>query len=531
MSTPKIASRPAGARRREERRPGFGPVLRAEWTKFRTVRGWIIAIVLGALLMVAWGLLVANGNNVGCQAGTGAACLPHYPLGPGGEPVTDSFYFVHRQLDGNGSITVRVTSLAGRYSSGSVGSSSNPDAGTQPGLQPWSKAGIIVKASTKQGSAYAAMMVTGSHGVRMQYDYTHDTPGLSGAVSATSPRWLRLTRSGGTLTGYDSADGTHWTKVGTAHPTGLPAIAQAGLFAASPDYQIVVSQSLGGGTTGSGSSVATAAFDHVSPSGTQAGTGWHGGLVGTSSGGIPGAPSGFRHTGGGFTVTGTGDIAPITAVGLATVGQFLTGAFVALIAVVVVGAVFVTAEYRRGLIRTTLAASPQRGRVLAAKAIVAGGISFVAGLAAAAVVVAFTLRVAYAKGAYVLPVGPLTELRVIAGTAALLAVAAVLTVAVGTLLRRSAVAVTTGIVVIVLPYILGTGGLLPVGAEQWLLRFTPAAAFAIQQSAPAYPQVTASYTPTAGYFPLAPWAGFAVLCAYAAVALALAAVALRRRDA
>jgi ABC-type transport system involved in multi-copper enzyme maturation permease subunit len=319
--------------------------------------------------------------------------------------------------------------------------------------------------------------------------------------------------------------------VGTAHLTGLPAIAQAGLFAASPDYQIVVSQSLGGGTTGSRSSVATAAFDHVSLSGTQAGTGWHGGLVGTSSGGFPGAPSGFRHTGSGFTVTGTGDIAPITAVGLATVGQFLTGAFVALIAVVVVGAVFVTAEYRRGLIRTTLAASPRRGRVLAAKAIVAGGISFVAGLAAAAVVVAFTLRVAHAKGAYVLPAGPLTELRVIVGTAALLAVAAVLTVAVGTLLRRSAVAVTTGIVVIVLPYILGTGGLLPVGAEQWLLRFTPAAAFAIQQSAPAYPQVTASYTPTAGYFPLAPWAGFAVLCAYAAVALALAAVALRRRDA
>jgi ABC-type transport system involved in multi-copper enzyme maturation permease subunit len=162
---------------------------------------------------------------------------------------------------------------------------------------------------------------------------------------------------------------------------------------------------------------------------------------------------------------------------------------------------------------------------------VAGAISFVAGLAAAAIVVPVTLRAAHAKGAYVLPAGPLTELRVIAGTATLLAVAAVLTVAVGTVLRRSAAAVTTGIVVIVLPYILGTGGLLPVGAEQWLLRFTPAAAFAIQQSAPAYPQVTASYTPTVGYFPLAPWAGLAVLCGYAALALVLAFYLLRRRDA
>jgi ABC-type transport system involved in multi-copper enzyme maturation permease subunit len=131
----------------------------------------------------------------------------------------------------------------------------------------------------------------------------------------------------------------------------------------------------------------------------------------------------------------------------------------------------------------------------------------------------------------VFPVTGLTELRAVTGTAALLAVAAVLALALGTVLRRSAVAVTTGIVVIVLPYILGTGGLLPVGAEQWLLRFTPAAAFAIQQSAPAYPQVTASYTPTAGYFPLAPWAGLAVLCGYAALALALAFYLLRRRDA
>ncbi len=36
---------------------------------------------------------------------------------------------------------------------------------------------------------------------------------------------------------------------------------------------------------------------------------------------------------------------------------------------------------------------------------------------------------------------------------------------------------------------------------------------------------------TSGYYPLVPWAGFAVLCGYAAVALGLAACLLRRRDA
>ena len=72
---------------------------------------------------------------------------------------------------------------------------------------------------------------------------------------------------------------------------------------------------------------------------------------------------------------------------------------------------------------------------------------------------------------------------------------------------------------------------LPTGAADWLLRVTPAAGFAIKQVIPAYPQVTGGYTPFGDYFPLAPWAGFAVTCAWAALALVLAAFLLRRRDA
>jgi hypothetical protein len=98
--------------------------------------------------------------------------------------------------------------------------------------------------------------------------------------------------------------------------------------------------------------------------------------------------------------------------------------------------------------------------------------------------------------------------------------------------RHGAVAVTAVIVVIVLPYFFaGPLAILPTAVGDWLLRVTPAAAFAIQQGYPRYPQVLASYTPQNDYFPLAPWAGFAVLCAWAALALGLAAYLLRRRDA
>jgi ABC-type transport system involved in multi-copper enzyme maturation permease subunit len=112
-----------------------------------------------------------------------------------------------------------------------------------------------------------------------------------------------------------------------------------------------------------------------------------------------------------------------------------------------------------------------------------------------------------------------------------LAVAAVIALSIGTILRRGAGAVAAVIVVIVLPYLLTvTTPLLPSGPTDWLARVTPAAAFAVQQTLIPYPQVNNAYVPSAGYYPLAPWAGLAVLCGWAAVALALAAWTLNRRD-
>jgi len=164
----------------------FTDLLHAEWTKFRTVRGWVIGMVVAALVTLLIGLLSAVGSHTSCNGGP---CHFLYPVGPGGEAVTDSFYFVHRPLAGNGSITTRVTSLTGLLPAASNGRvHAGPQSGMHPGLEPWSKAGLIIKASTRQGSAYAAMMVTGGHGVRMQYDYTQDVAGLPGAAIAASPR-------------------------------------------------------------------------------------------------------------------------------------------------------------------------------------------------------------------------------------------------------------------------------------------------------------------------------------------------------
>ena len=105
---------------------GFGSLLRAEWIKFRSVRGWVIGMILAALLTIFLGVFAAANANIGCQINggppkSGKACLPYIPHGPGGEIVTDSFSFARQPLTGNGTITARVTSLTGEHANLSSG--------------------------------------------------------------------------------------------------------------------------------------------------------------------------------------------------------------------------------------------------------------------------------------------------------------------------------------------------------------------------------------------------------------------------
>jgi ABC-type transport system involved in multi-copper enzyme maturation permease subunit len=515
-------------------RAGFAHLLHAEWTKFRTVRGWVIAVVVAVLLTLLLGLFIGGHSHVApCTTGPDSPCqYAAIPVGPGGEAVTDTFYLVHRPLAGDGSIIVKVTSLTEVAESGLT--LPGRPVGTKPTVVPWSKAGLIITAGAGQGSAYAAVLVTGGHGTRMQWNYTGDTPGLAGRVSAASPRWLRLTRAGDVITGYDSADGASWTGIGTITLPGLAPTVQAGLFVTSPSQPVATNSGFTSASdAGGGATDATATFDRVSLYGGWPGSSWTGTYVqgGPDSPYVTGHEAGYRQAGSVFTVTGSGDIAPDVTSGV-PIDTLLAGLFIALVAVLVVGAQFMTGEYRRGLIRVTLAASPRRGQVLAAKATILGAVTFAAGLAGSAGAVLIGIPLLRASGNPVYPVTTLTEVRVIAGTAALTAVFAVFALGVGAIVRHGAGAVAVVITVVILPYLLTAGiSVLSAGAADWVLRVSPAAGFAIRQVIPAYPQVAASYTPSNGNFPLAPWAGFAVTCAWAALVLALAAYLLKRKDA
>jgi hypothetical protein len=381
----------------------------------------------------------------------------------------------------------------------------------------------MIKNGVKQGAAYAGMMVTGSHGVRMQSNFTEDAAGRPGGVSMETPRWLRLTRTDDTLIGYESTDGIQWSKVDTVHLAELPVTVQVGLFVTSPG-DLTVNEGARRFTN------ATSVFDHLELQGEVSGGAWNHDDIGSGSG-FPDYLNGkVQESGNTFTVSGSGDIAPLgtgEGEGGWPVERFLIGVLTGLLAVIVVAALFAAAEYGQRISGETRLANHQRGRVLAAKAVVIGTAAFVAGLAAAIVAVPLCRQILLANGNRMIPVTLLTELRVMFGTAAILAVIAVFAVTLAALFRRSVAAVASSIAVIVLPYILAN--MVPTGASKWLLRLTPAAGFAIQQSIPEYPQVIGLYVPQMGYYPLTPWAGFAVLCGYTALAFGFAIFMLKRR--
>ena len=65
------------------RRDGFAQLLRAEWTKFRTVRGWLIGMAVAMLLIVGLGALTGANSECGIQMGPTAPAWPARRHPPG----------------------------------------------------------------------------------------------------------------------------------------------------------------------------------------------------------------------------------------------------------------------------------------------------------------------------------------------------------------------------------------------------------------------------------------------------------------
>lgn len=199
-------------------------------------------------------------------------------------------------------------------------------------------------------------------------------------------------------------------------------------------------------------------------------------------------------------------------------GSFVTwGMSIAQVTAVVLGALAVTGEYGTGMVRATLAATPRRGVVLAAKAVVLAGTLFTAGTvtAFAGYLAGNHFLAAHGVG---IALGDDGVLRSLFGSGLYLAGLGLFSAAVGFLVRHTAAAVSG---VLALVFVVGNMTMLLPGAwGEWLTRLMPGnAGSGIATPVPFNPDL------------LSPWAGFGVFAAEVAGLLLAAYLSLTRRDA
>jgi hypothetical protein len=140
----------------------------------------------------------------------------------------DAFRFVYVPVTGNCTVVARVASLE------------NTD--------PWSKAGVMIRASLDANAANAFIAVTPSNGVSFQYrSSAGGNSGNNATTGLAAPHWVRLVRSGTNFSASRSVDGVTWVQQGGTASISMASTVYVGLAV----------------TAHNSSALCTATFDNV----------------------------------------------------------------------------------------------------------------------------------------------------------------------------------------------------------------------------------------------------------------------------
>lgn len=200
--------------------------------------------------------------------------------------------------------------------------------------------------------------------------------------------------------------------------------------------------------------------------------------------------------------------------GFNPVDTSLAGVNFAQLAVAVLGVLVISGEYSTGMIRSSLGAVPRRLPVLWGKLLVFGAATLV--LMEIAAFGAFWLGQA-GLASHGTTISAPGALRAVIGTGLYLTVVAMLSVALGFIIRSTAGGISAVIgLLLVLP---GIMNILPQSWQTHISPYLPSNAGA------------AVFTQHPDPGTLAPWTGFAVFCLYTAIAVVISAVLLNRRNA
>jgi RHS repeat-associated protein len=140
--------------------------------------------------------------------------------------TTDAFHFVYQPLSGDGTLVARIVSLVG-YSA---------------------EAGIMVRDTLDPSAANACLCYT--PGILILYERA-TTGAMAGEVNRSynnAPYWMKLVRSGTSITGYVSSNGSSWSEIGYSKTVNVGQTVYVGLAT----------------MTGTAGSLVSGVFDNVS---------------------------------------------------------------------------------------------------------------------------------------------------------------------------------------------------------------------------------------------------------------------------
>ena len=184
--------------------------------------------------------------------------------------TADAFHFVYQTLSGDGSITARVAS--------------------QQNTNGAAKSGVMIRNSLSSTDQYVLMATYPTGGVTMQDRTTSGGTAVQAGATAgvTAPYWVRLVRSGTTLTGYRSADGRNWITEGVV-TISMGTTAYFGLAVCAHNNSVLN----------------TSTFDNVAVAATPPNFGFETPSLGTGAA----ADYAYNPTGASWTFSGTSGIA------------------------------------------------------------------------------------------------------------------------------------------------------------------------------------------------------------------------------
>jgi ABC-2 type transport system permease protein len=200
--------------------------------------------------------------------------------------------------------------------------------------------------------------------------------------------------------------------------------------------------------------------------------------------------------------------------------QSLAGLYIGQLIIGVLGVLVISSEYSTGMIRTTLTTNPHRGVMIAAKGVVFTVVALVTSLVTS--FVAFFVGQALMSSDHIsTTIGSPNVLRAVIGGALFLTACGVLAFGLGLLIRHTAggIGAVTGLLFVVTILV----NFLPQSWQNHVDKWVPALAGGqLWMTGPQPP----GNTPMFG-----PWTSFAILCGYAAIAVAAAVIVFLKRDA